>query len=294
MTGYCLLITILSSLPWSNLVKLPEIKPSLNGKHEAPPPASGAFVVPPARTSFPSEQPPLSLPTFVYQVSRYQLGGMPLLNWVRWALFGATLIWASGWLPGRWWVAGACIALLVLSLTVQMRLRKRDFVNFQASALPTTVPRLLDPSHKIPIYATGLFSVENKYQRYTWLPGFYRTFATREHALLCQMAARKFLQVVAWPESETGLWYVFFMPGDIKQIRWGALRFGKTVRPALAVTYELTIPKQARMRKDAMCTETIFLAVQNEADGHTLLADLCFDAPAAALIQSTTSASSQR
>jgi len=275
-------------------VKLPEIKPSLNGKHEAPPPASGAFIVPPTPTAFPAEQPQLSLPTFFYQVSRYQLGSMPLLNWVRWALFCGALLWASGWLPGRWWVTGLCVALLLLSLTIQMRLRKRDFVNFQATTLPTPAPLRLEPAHKIPIYATGLFSVENKYQRYTWLPGFYRTFATREHALLCQVAAHKFLQVMAWPESETGLWYVFFMPGDIQQIRWGELRFGKTVRPAIAITYQVTIPKQGRARKDVVRTETIFLALQNEADGHTLLADLCFDAPAAALSHLTSPASARR
>ena len=276
-------------------MKLPEIKPSLNGKHEAPPPpASGAFIVPPTRTTFPTEQPQPSLPTFFYQVSRYRLGGMPLLNWVRWALFCCALIWASGWLPGRWWVTGVCTALLLLSLTIQMQLRRRDFVSFQATALPTTPQSVLNPAHKLPIYATGLFSVENKYQRYTWLPGFYRTFATREHALLCQVAARKFLQVAEWPESETGLWYVFFMPSDIKQIHWGELRFGKTVRPAIAITYQLTIPKQGRARKDATRAETIFLAVQNKADGHTLLADLCFDAPAEALSHLTAPASSRR
>lgn len=92
-----------------------------------------------------------------------------------------------------------------------MRLRKRDFVNFQATALPTTSPSLLNPAHKLPIYATGLFSVENKYQRYTWLPGFYRTFATREHALLCQVAARKFLQVADISQKAKQVSGMFFL-----------------------------------------------------------------------------------
>jgi len=252
---------------------------------------SGAFAVPSPRSAFPEDSPRLALATLLYNVSHYQLAGAPLLNWVRWTLLLVAILWATGWLPGRWWVTGLCACLLMALFALLHHLRRRDFVAFHPLPWPSPQPKPLNVAQKIPLHATGLFSVETKAQRYTWLPGFYRTFATREHALLCQVADRKFLAVNRWPETEVGLWYVFFVPDDVQAIRWGELRFGKTVRPAVAITYQLAL-KTGKKRIDQPRTETLYLAVQQVADGYTLLADLAYDLPANVLYNPDSSLSS--
>jgi hypothetical protein len=175
-------------------------------------------------------------------------------------------------------VAG-CICLFVVLQWSLLRLRRRDFVKFQTTAMPAVQPEGLPASEKLPIFATGHFSVENKSKRFTWLPGFYRTFATREHALLCQLAERPFAGMANWPETEIGLWYVFFMPDAIRQIRWGRLAFGRTALPAIAVTYTPAEAPAARRRNTEPPQETIYLAFREEQTGKTILADLFHDLP---------------
>ena len=125
---------------------------------------------------------------------------------------------------------------------------------------------------------TGLFSVEQKYQRFTWLPGFYRTFATREHALLCQVAQRSGRGIGEWPEEEIGLWYIFFSPAALRQLTWGSVTFGAEPRPAIAVTHRVTIPKQ-RLRREQTRDETIYIAFASAAIGELIWADLQHDFP---------------
>jgi hypothetical protein len=153
--------------------------------------------------------------------------------------------------------------------------------------MPAVRPQVLPASEKLPIFATGYFSVENKRKRFTWLPGFYRTFATREHALLCQLAERPFAGIANWPETEVGLWYIFFTPGAISQIRWGRLAFGRTVLPAIAVTYTPEETPAARSRNTGPHPETVYLAFTDEQTGKTILADLLHDSPESALASLT-------
>ena len=62
------------------------------------------------------------------------------------------------------------------------------------------------------MYVTGGLTVEGSEQRFTFVPGFYKTFATREHALLCQVRPAARVGVLRWPEAEVGMWYAFFQP----------------------------------------------------------------------------------
>jgi hypothetical protein len=266
-------------------LKLPEIKPSLNGKHtltnEAPPPPSGAFAMP-APTVFPAEPLQPSLPTLYYNFSRYWFGGVPLLRWLIGGLLLGVVSGALRWPLSGWWMSGGCVGLLALMLAGLHALRRHDFVTFVAAPLPNLTPKLLDTKQKVPVFATVLLTVQNKFRRYTWLPGFYRTFATHERALICQMQDQKFLHISRWPEPEIGLWYSFFMPDHVQQVRWGILHFGRNTRPAVAITYRPNIPQQKRQK--AGQAETLYLAVQSEVDGRLILADLAYDVPAAAFI----------
>jgi len=269
---------------------LPEIKPSTNGKYEAPlslTKQSGAFPVQqPNPTTFPEDPPEAAPTTLLYNLSRYMLGGVALINWLRWALVIVAAIAAIGLLPGRWWDVGICLLLFLGGFVALFRLRRHDFVSFQPAPMPDVVPQLLDPKQKIPVHVTGLLTVAEKYQRYTWLPGFYRTFATHERALIGRVQDRNFWHISHWRETEIGLWYAFFMPDAVQQIQWGELRFGRTVRPALAITYHLSKPQNKR--RNGAQVETLYLTVQQPEDGYAILADLRHDVPASVLMSAAT------
>ncbi len=269
-------------------MKLPEIKPSPNGKYEAPPPSSGAFIIQPLPTDFPSDPLPLSLPTLFYNSSRYWLAGASLLRWLTW-LFLLMAVTSILW---HWWITALWLVILAAILIMIAYWRHRDFVNFTAAPLPQLPPQPLTLKQKIPVFVTGRFNVENKWQRYTWLPGFYRTFATRERALLCRVQNQSFLRISHWSEAEIGLWYIFFMPDQVQQVRWGRLAFGKTTRPALAITYRANLPKSKRI--DDVREENIYLAVQTAEDGYKILADLTRDVPASALTPQASASSAQQ
>lgn len=263
-------------------MKLPEIHPSQNGYQKSPLTAAAPLVAPPQqRTSFPVDAIPLSPTVILYNLSRFTFGGLLLIRCLRWLLLLLVVVWATGLLPGGRWVSGVWLVLLLALEVWLLRWKRRDFVRFVESPCPTVQVEALNAKAKIPIHATGLFHVENKRQRYTWLPGFYRTFATREHALLCQVTDRSFLKMGRWPESEIGLWYVFFQPATIQHVRWGKLYFGNHARPALAVTYQPqdNTPK----RRQDIHGETVYLAFQHFEEGALILADLLQDLPATAI-----------
>ncbi|MCE7979925.1 MAG: hypothetical protein DYG89_01930 [Caldilinea sp. CFX5] len=260
-------------------MKFIQTPPSLNGKYEAPPQKSGASAIPAQATTFPEDPPQPSLRTLLYNLSRYQWGSASLLRWLSFLLVGAAAVWLVGWLPGRWVVAGGALALIVALLALFRYWRQRDFVYFMPSAPPVITGEPLPPAQKAPVMVTGFFGVEEKQQRFTWLPGFYRTFATREHALLCQVAQRRWGGLGRWPEDEVGLWYIFFAPATIVQIEWGELYFGAQARPAIAVTHRLTIPKQRRWRRAEVREEKIYMAFTTPAVGAIIWADLHHDYP---------------
>lgn len=262
-------------------MKFTRTTPSVNGTYdhveaEASPQRSGASVIPPQPTTFPADQPQRSVRTLLYYASRYRLGSFPLLRWVFFLLGATAVVWAVGRLPGRWWVVGLALLLLGALLAYFHQWRRRDFVHFVPGTPPTPAPQPLPAAEKLPVMVTGLFSVEQKVQRFTWLPGFYRTFATREHALLCQISQRTGL--LSWPEDEVGLWYIFFSPAALRRIEWGEVHFGAEPRPAIAVTHQVTIPKQ-RLRREQTREETIYIAFTTPASGAAIWADLQHDFP---------------
>jgi hypothetical protein len=257
-------------------LKLPEPRPSLNG-HQATPPTSGGVFLPSTqpRTVFPADNLRFSLTTLLYCLTRHRFGGTPLVRVPQVGLLILAGLWAVGAFPGRWWGVSLCLMALLALQVMLVRLRRRDFVTFTAGKLPAVKPQAIDARPKFPIYATGQFSVQEKSKRFTWLPGFYRTFATREHVLMCQVAQRAVLPIGSWPEAEIGLWYHFFTPAEIHQIRWGQLAFGRTTLPALAITRPL--PNPSPRRRSAESTDTVYLAFEHEHDGRTILADLLYD-----------------
>jgi hypothetical protein len=249
----------------------------MNGKVEAPAPGRGASVISPQRTLFPSRALSPSLHTVLYDLSRYFMAGIPLLRWVLGLLLVGGLLWGVARLPGGWWVAGLFLCGWLIFIGAFHYWRRRDFVRFTALPLPTVEPARLTDADKVPVFVTGYLSVENKAQRFTWLPAFYRTFATREHALLCYATADSWGRIGRWLDDEVGLWYLFFQPYELVELRWGTLAFGRTPQPALAITYQRHIPQKSRWQPERTVNEVVYLAVAQTTDAQRIMADLLYD-----------------
>lgn len=232
------------------------------------------------RTTFPSDPQSGSLRTFLHNASNHYIGGTTLFRYLLWIPVLLAIVWFSGLLPLRW-VGGTVFILLALALVIVLRRsRSRDFVHFHELPRPDVTPQPMDAQDKVPVHATGFFEVEGKQQRHTWLPGYYRTFATREHALLCLVQERQFMRISRRLADETGMWYVFFRGNVIQSVRWGELHFGNQPRQAIAVDYQVTVPPKNRFQRERTITETIYMAVQDQEHGLRILADLLHDAAA--------------
>jgi hypothetical protein len=260
-------------------LKLQTIEPSRNGKHdtfheigEVP------QVAPQPRTSpqtvFLDDHESLTFRSLIYRLSRFLVGGAPAARFITYSLAIVGITWGLARLPGGWYGAAFLFALVVAQQLLFRNLRKRDFVGFEPSSVPSVTPKLMPPPDKIALYATGLLSVVGKQRRYTWVPGFYRTFATGEHAVMCLVRDRRFLGIGQWPEDEVGMWYAFFEPRAVRSLEWGLLHYGSQPMTAISVFYELRIPASSPNKPDRIVMEKVYLAFPSDVEARTVLADL--------------------
>lgn len=266
---------------------LPSPTPYQNGhsKDEAPLHHSGASAAPQSpqvRTVFPQDVHLWGRGAFFYLLHRFHVGGVTAgrLASLLWLVLAA--IWALGALPGRWIGTGLWLLVFMLQVTAGLRERRSDYVTFAPSELPALSGAPLTPAEKLPVHATGLFNVEGKYQRFVWLPGFFRTFATGEHAVLCLVRERRRWFLLSSAPQETGMWYAFVDPGSLQQVRWGTLTFGATASPAIEATYRLTLPPTGRRQQPTIREETLYLAFSAADDGQRIYVDLAQHLPQSA------------
>lgn len=258
-------------------------QPHRNGVYEAPQNLSGALSAAARRrhaaTTFPDDVRLRGAFPLLYALHRFRLGGLTPMRLILAVLIGLSALSATGALPGGRWAALPWLALAALLIWVGARARRSDYVAFQEADCPKIAAGRLHPDDKVALHATGQFTVEGKYQRHTWLPGFYRTFATSEHALLCLARQRNWLLLAQSPGDEPGMWYAFIAPYEITRIRWGELRFGVHHAPALAVDYHLILPAEGRRKREQVRAEIVYLAFANAEDAALVLADLLVDHP---------------
>jgi len=246
-----------------------------HGNSSAPRPTDGAFTSGSQPTQFLPDLPTTSWHARFYIADRMRIAGTPILRWGYGFLVGVAVIWLLAGLPGSWGVAMLWLAGALALAGAAYIARRAQYVDFTATAsqLPTGV--LLPTAAKIPVYVTGLLGVERKERAFTMAPGFYRTFATREHALLCRVNERHLWGVATWPEEETGLWYAFFAPQQIVDIAAGCLRYGHHTFDALAVTYR-PAPSNSKHRRTPGVA-TLYLGFPDSAGCTTVVADLAVE-----------------
>jgi hypothetical protein len=234
------------------------------------------------------------MPAFLLEalfiLRRYHVMNAPLERWIAVLLLFAALLLAVGLLPGGLAGALVCLALLLALFAGQRLAQRSQYVHFlpQGSPVqPTPGATPLNPADKLLVRATGLFEVEGKAQRFTELPAYYRSFSTREHAIMAVVQpARRLAGLARWPEDQVGMWYIFVKHDELRQVQPGVLGFGRARRPALRLLVEQALPDKSAVMdawglqwgkdKSQLKTrqQTIYLSFDGEAEQARVLGDL--------------------
>lgn len=194
---------------------------------------------------------------------------------LRWVLAGqrALALWH--------WLVLAALLLGGLAVIVLGRVAaKDDFIRFTVQPdLPAPPAMPLDPQDKAQTYATGHFEVEGKAGFFAGLLAYWRTFATREHAVMAIVHRTRFLGVARTADAQLGMWYIFFAAEHVEAVSAGELQFGGERRPALCVTYRHT-PSQPAARRlaarlhPAPTHRKVYLAFEDDAARRRVWADV--------------------
>lgn len=222
----------------------------------------------------------------VYSLRYHLLGNWSLYRWVvtlSLAVIAGILLrnWITGF--GRAglgsWALLILLFLALLSLTWLRRwAHRRLYVLFEAqSGAARPLGRPLDPTEKILIHATGQYEVAGKSHFFANLLAYWRTFATREHAVMAIVHRSRFLWLGQVPEEDLGMWYIFFRPEHMEEVVPGQITFGVERCLALQVRY-VRPPEPGSMRRQQPLRQTVYLIFDNEEGRRSIWADLLADA----------------
>jgi hypothetical protein len=216
-----------------------------------------------------------------YQLRTHRLGDTPLDVLLRNLLFAATAIILLQWvfrgrppLPAWHWLTLGLIVAAALGFVLLRSLAGRaGYVRFAAQpALPAPAARAMPPASKTSLFVSGRFSVEEKYAVLADLLAYWRSFETREHAIMAIQHASRFL-LGSRPDDQLGMWYIFFRPEDVIEVMPGTVTFGTTARSGLRVIYR----NQPSDDSKKPVREVAYLAFENEAGRESVWADLRAD-----------------
>ncbi len=165
-------------------------------------------------------------------------GRPPLPAW-HWLILGLIVLAAVGLIALRAWAARAGYA----RFTPQLRAK-------------SPAPLAMAPDDKEAAFATGRFEVEAKAGYLANLTAYWRTFGSREHAVMAIQHPSRFL-LGTLPGEHVGMWYAFFKPEEVVDVAAGTVAFGATRRPGLRIFYSASTPfggqeaQEARARSAA-------------------------------------------
>lgn len=214
----------------------------------------------------------------LYACRRHYLGSFNILSTLLiLGGLGAVLV-GAGITP---WpsILGLLIALLPLGLLgLDLHARRQHYVQFTPDRAAVS-PAPLAPGRKLRIRATGWFEVEDKHQIHVWLEGYYRTFPTREHAVIALCAPTS---LWGWGRSRSqddGMWYMFIRPEDILQVQSGDLAFGQERLAGVRLAYRALVPGKFRRKRLRQQDCIAYLGFPNRPEALLATGDLLYDAP---------------
>jgi hypothetical protein len=217
-----------------------------------------------------------------YQLRTHELGDRALDRWAAVLTLGGAAV-----ILLRWWFRGmpslpawhwAVLALLLLGGVALLWLAewaaRRMYIVFEPdSAAAPPDGKTLAPDDKVLTHVTARFEVAGKTHFFAGLLAYWRTFATREHAVMAIVHESRFLLVGRMPEQDVGMWYVFFRPERVESVSVGKLTFGANRRPALRVVH-CGVPPAPSGRPNR---GIVYLAFDDESARASVWADLLVD-----------------
>lgn len=209
----------------------------------------------------------------LYKLRHHVWINIPLNTWLVLLLLVLAPLFYFDVLPG-----GSALAIFVLALIMVLYLSQwwansRLYVLFEAaeSANESGSPTVLGPRDKVLLRASGVFAVEGEEKRFTDLLAYYRTFETREHAVMARQTPTRFLGLGRSRPEVLGMWYIFFIPENLNAVTPGRLYFGSTPHPALRLDYVRLTPKDKT--KDSI----VYLSFETARSMQQVLADILLD-----------------
>ncbi len=206
----------------------------------------------------------------LYNLKRHRFIGWPLLRWLRLVTLaiGIYLVLARVSV----WLAATAFALLALSLLLELLLERASYVEFAPSQVPLPRPARMFPEEKVGLRATGHFGVEGKWKTFVDLEAYFRTFNSREHAIMAWVPPSRYMAIGRWPRDELGLWYIFFTHDQILEITPGIVGFSGSRGHGLRIRY--VEPAEGKKKS---AESTVFLSFSTEQDREKVWADLLWD-----------------
>ena len=221
-----------------------------------------------------------------YQFRTHHLGGWSLQRWAITLALGAAALLALQWLfrgqpPTPWWHWLLPVGLTVGAVALWGLGRwgaSRYYVKFTADpeAQPPA-PAALRPGDKVQVRATGRFAVNGQAHDFADLLAYWRTFASREHAVMAIQHDSHWLLLGTMPEELVGMWYIFFASEAVRDLTPGRLTFGADTGPALRVRYSGAAPAPGEKKPPRVTDETAYLRFEDDATRRLVWADLLAD-----------------
>ncbi len=209
----------------------------------------------------------------LYPLRRHNLGAFSLLHWISiLSLGGAALIAAGRFDLHRLW-SGPLLLLAVAVPVADYLAARRDYVSFTPEPRVPEATRLSPQTH-VKVRATGLFEVEGKFRRHTWLEAAYRTFPSREHAVIATCVPSMLLRVGRSRGQDHGMWYIFCLPQAIRNVQIGRVQFGRRQRPAVALIHTMEVPGRWRRKRTRLEDVVVYLGCERMEDALTIAGDL--------------------
>jgi hypothetical protein len=177
-----------------------------------------------------------------YRLHRHFIGGWSVARWLGMLLFlaGVALLAVRRSIT---WEVILVTALFLGYVGILAWAGSKGYIHFRASVDAEALVRHAPPGppfypeERVPVRASGLFTVEGRDQAYVDLDADYESVDSREHIILARVHPSRFLLLGTWPDYELGWWYIFFQPAILRQIRAGHLHFGRRPRLALKILY---------------------------------------------------------
>ena len=210
----------------------------------------------------------------LYNLDTHYFVEVRLRSWVNWALVMLAVLTLLGIFPGSYYLAIFFVLLIILLSLSSRYARRRYYIHFvpeKPAGSPETSPAPLWPEDKLLLHASGHFHVEDAEGDWTGLIAYYRTFETREHAIMARLTPTTFLKLGQVNPETLGMWYIFISPENLLDVTPGTSYFGGGGEPALRLRWRRFDEKGKPIGDEA------FLHFGSIADRARAQADLLLD-----------------